>query len=105
MAAALLPSAHISTVNWVEVAQRCISAGIPHTHLRGRLVALGVSIQPLLVEDAEVAAELRDRTRFLGLSLGDRVCLALAMRLGVTAVTAEQAWRKLDIGISIQVIR
>lgn len=41
-------------------------------------------------QDAELAARLWKRGS--GLSLGDRLCLALAERLDVEAVTADVAW-------------
>jgi PIN domain nuclease of toxin-antitoxin system len=36
-----------------------------------------------------------------GLSFGDRACLALAMKLKLPAVTADQAWSKLDLPVEI----
>ena len=39
------------------------------------------------------------------LSLADRACLALAERLGVPAVTADQEWAKADVGAEVQLIR
>lgn len=48
---------------------------------------------------------LRTATKALGLSLGDRACLALAQRLQVPAVTADRAWAKLAIGVAVEVIR
>ena len=44
-------------------------------------------------------------TRGAGLSLGDRYCLALAQRLGVPVLTADQQWANVSVGIAIQVIR
>jgi ribonuclease VapC len=41
----------------------------------------------------------------LGLSLGDRACLALAIEQQATALTADKAWAQLKTGISIQLIR
>jgi hypothetical protein len=38
-----------------------------------------------------------------GLSLGDRACLALTRLRNLPAVTADRAWAKLDLGISIEV--
>jgi PIN domain nuclease of toxin-antitoxin system len=32
----------------------------------------------------------------MGLSLGDRACIALAMELGATAMTCDRAWTSLD---------
>jgi len=40
-----------------------------------------------------------------GLSLGDRVCLALAQVTAATAVTADRAWEGLDIEVGIRLIR
>ena len=44
-------------------------------------------------------------TRGQGLSLGDRACLALAHRLGATALTTDRAWSRVDVGVAIEVIR
>jgi hypothetical protein len=38
------------------------------------------------------SASLRPATRLLGLSLGDRCCLALAQERGATVITADRAW-------------
>jgi PIN domain nuclease of toxin-antitoxin system len=48
---------------------------------------------------------LRPSTRKLGLSLGDRACLALAARTRRQALTTDKDWAKLDTGIEIEVIR
>jgi PIN domain nuclease of toxin-antitoxin system len=58
--------------------------------------------------DREVAigaAALLLPTAPWGLSLGDRACLALARLRNLPAVTADRAWAKLDLGISIEVVR
>lgn len=46
-------------------------------------------------------------TRAAGLSLGDRACLALARRLGVTALTAERRWADVAgvAGVEVRLIR
>jgi ribonuclease VapC len=54
---------------------------------------------------ALVTGELVAKTKPYGLSLGDRACLAAAMREGIPAMTAERSWGKLDLGIDIQLIR
>ncbi|MBA2460342.1 MAG: type II toxin-antitoxin system VapC family toxin [Actinobacteria bacterium] len=100
-----LEQAAISTVNWSEVYQRWVTRGVDVAGLRADVEALGLEIVPLTVEDAEQAAELWSRTRQLGLSLGDRACLALARRLGLPALTADRAWLDLDVGVEVQAIR
>jgi ribonuclease VapC len=40
-----------------------------------------------------------------GLSLGDRACLGLALRLRVPALTADRAWSRLKSGVKVETIR
>lgn len=102
---ALLGQAMISAVNWAEVLQRYRAHGVATTTTRESVEALGIVIEGFSTEDAEVVAELWAPTRDAGLSLADRACLALARRCGVAAHTADRAWRKVDVGVSIVLIR
>lgn len=54
-----------------------------------------------------VTGLLRPMTRQVGLSLGNRACLALAKSRQAIALTADRAWTELDpsLGIAIQCIR
>lgn len=58
------------------------------------LLARGVVIEPVIVDDARGAAMLRAARPHL--SLGDRLCLALADRLSAVALTADRAWGSSD---------
>jgi PIN domain nuclease of toxin-antitoxin system len=62
-------------------------------------------VVPLSAEQAKIAGNLAIAGRALGLSLGDRACLALAISTGATAYTADRAWKKLNAGVRIEVIR
>ena len=97
--------AAISTVNWSEVCQRRLAFGLELEGFRGRVQVLGLQLVPFTADDAELAADLRDRTRPRGLSLADRACLALATRLRRPALTADRSWLELDLGIEIHAIR
>jgi ribonuclease VapC len=86
----------ISAANYAEVMSR--------VYLRGTTVAdatvlwrdLRIDVEPLTEPVAAAAARLRPVTRSLGLSLGDRCCLALAQSIeGATVVTADRAWKSL----------
>lgn len=101
----LLGRAVISVVNWAEVLQRYRAHGVDTTGKRDDVVALGVAIEAFTCQDAEAVAELWQPTRPAGLSLADRACLALARRLDVPAHTADQAWRKVDVGVEVVLIR
>jgi len=65
----------------------------------------GAELVPFDRQLARVTAELRQPTRNLGLSLGDRVCLALARVMGGRALTADRSWAALDLGIPTECIR
>ncbi len=62
-------------------------------------------IVPFDQELASIAAGLESLTRPFGLSLGDRACLALGIRLSLPILTADQAWAKLDVGVKVELIR
>lgn len=101
----LLQTAAISTVNWSEVVQKALYRNVKVQGLRQDLEALGLRILPFTADQAERTASLRAETLHLGLSLGDRACLALAAELGLPAVTTDRVWRDLSIGIEIRAVR
>jgi ribonuclease VapC len=101
----LLATAVISAVNWSETWQKLDQHGADADKATGRLRALGLRIEPVTEADAVQAARLWPLTRKAGLSLGDRCCLALGARLGLTTVTADAAWADLPVDVEIQLIR
>ena len=92
-------------VNLAGVMQRGVARGLAVEGLTADIEALGVTILPFTAEDAEASAALWPATHRLGLSQGDRACLALASRLNLPALTADRAWVEIRMGIDIQVIR
>lgn len=95
----------ISAVNYAEVAGHLFDQGFPKEAVNRQMLLLGLQIAPLDGETALAAAALRPGTRRLGLSLGDRACLALARRLGAPVLTADRAWARLDVGVDVRLIR
>lgn len=75
--------------NWSEVAQKMHAVG-GWDLARGILASYGVRVEPVTVDDAEWAATRW--TQGEGLSLADRLCLALAARLDAPALTADRSW-------------
>ena len=100
-----LSAAVISAVNVAEVATRLSDRGIPDGGAREAISALRLEIAAFDHELAYTSAALRPATRRLGLSLGDRACLALAKREGLPALTADRAWASLDVGVEIHLVR
>lgn len=101
----ILPRSAMSTVNLAEAFQSVLEHGLSVEGLASRVESFGVLLEPPIVADAERAAALRPTTRDSGLSLADRFCLALAERLGATAVTADRAWTLSDHGTPVELIR
>lgn len=106
----VLRDAVMSTVNWAEVASKVRGATANRSEakasdLRHDLCALGLRLVEFSAEHGDVAGELRRGTRELGLSLGDRACLALGIARNETVFTADRAWRRLRLGVAIEVIR
>ena len=87
---ALLDGAHCSAANWSETAQKILAAGRSWQNVRALLLSYGLIIEPVTADDAELAAHRRLPNE--GLSLADRLCLALAERLDARVLTADTAW-------------
>jgi ribonuclease VapC len=99
-----LSTGAMSAVNWSEVLQKTIQAGRDPRRVGALLRGLGLQVEPVTAEDGEVAAELWPAARHL--SLADRLCLTLGMRLGVQVLTADKVWGQLpNLATSVLVIR
>lgn len=101
----MLGNAAGSTVNLAEVHTKLVSrGGDPEEAWEDALSAIREPV-PFTEEHARIAGGLVAVTRALGLSLGDRACLALAMCLRAPVYTTDRAWKHLKLGIRIHVIR
>ena len=76
--------------NWSEVAQKVLAAGRDWDLVRALLISYEIRVEPVSSGDAEWAA--RRWKRGEGLSLADRLCLALAERVDAEVFTADAAW-------------
>lgn len=97
----------IGAVNLAELVTKFVDAGLPLEEIPNLVAALRLNVQPFDEVMALEAGKLRAATRHLGLSLGDRACLALARQLGAVAVTGDGAWQKIDpaLGIAVELLR
>lgn len=85
-----LPGGMIGAANWAEVLQKVRARGGDPVVVRTLLRGYGVQIEDVRESDGEVAPVMWRRGS--GLSLGDRLCLALGERLDVPSLTADRAW-------------
>lgn len=97
--------AALSTVNLTEIISKQQELGIPTEEMMDMLELMGIDIHFFDQETAVYAGIMRISTKSLGLSLGDRACLALAQKLKLPVLTADRAWTQLNNGIEIILIR
>jgi PIN domain nuclease of toxin-antitoxin system len=101
----ILENAVASTVNLAEVQSKLVKKGYDPEIAWEDAQSLVTAAEPFTAEQAIIAGSLLAKTEKLGLSLGDRSCLALAIALKAPVYTTEQIWKKLKVGVPIYVIR
>lgn len=101
----LLENVTMSVVNIAEVYGKLVGMGIGSEDAWEAVTAPIPEIADFDTEQAKIAGSMVAQTRSLGLSLGDRACLALGMVHKAPIYTADRVWKKLRLGVSIHVIR
>jgi PIN domain nuclease of toxin-antitoxin system len=100
-----LPFALLSAVNLAEATTRAVDRGKPLADVQESLATLPIAVVPFDADQAYAASSLRPLTRLLGLSLGDRACLALASLRQLPVLTADRSWAAVDLAVSVEFIR
>ena len=98
-------NAVVSAVNLAEVQSKLVKKGHDPEKAWEDALSTMTEVEPFTGEHARIAGDLISTTEKYGLSLGDRACLALAIALKAPVYTTEQAWRNLQVGVPIHVIR
>jgi len=102
---ALRGGAKMSAVNLAEVHTVSAAAGVTPDEVMARLGSIGLEIERFDERDAALVGLLRPMTTALGLSLGERACLALAQRLGLRVLATDRALAEADVGVEVVLIR
>lgn len=104
-----LQSGHcvVSAANQAEVIAKALDRGADSEAIKTILTKLAYSVIDIKAEDGMQAGWMRAQTRHIGLSLGDRLCLAAAQRLKAKVLTADRPWVAMaePLGIDICCIR
>jgi ribonuclease VapC len=100
----LLPEGIVTAANWAEILQKVRQHGADPHEVGLLLRSLGLEVVDVTREDGERAALIWKKG--LPLSLGDRLCLAVAIRLGHLVVTTDAVWSKASIDdVEVEVLR
>lgn len=100
----LLGDAVVGAANWAEILQKVRQHGADAYEVGVLLRSLGVEVIEITREDGELAAEIWEPVP--PLSLGDRLCLALAARLQIPVVTTDRVWDKTSLEhVEVEVLR
>ena len=101
----LLSDAVASAVNLAEVQSKLVSRGVePDVAWEAAMSPIREAVD-FTSEQARVAGNLASLTHSMGLSLGDRACLALGVALNAPIYTADRAWKNLKLDVRIHVVR
>lgn len=100
----ILDESAISRVNITEILTKLVERGATISEAKKTVDELKLKIIEFDENQSLKVAELRPLTKHLGLSLGDRCCLALAITENLTAVTADKNWASVNV-CKIEVIR
>jgi len=87
---AVFPQAAISAATLAEVLSKCEQRGLESEASNERIQAFGIDVLPVEPLHARIAAKISLAPRRLDLSLGDRLCMALAIAEGVELMTSDR---------------
>lgn len=82
----------IGRVNCAEVLTKLVFDGLTIDEAKATFDKLNLQVIEFDEKQMLKAADLRLHTKNMGLSLGDRCCLALAILNEATAITADRVW-------------
>lgn len=97
----------MSAVNLGEVVQRQLRLNVSRIETERLMAELGVLIVDVDADLTMDAAELRHKIPKAGLSQADCICLALAKRMNVVAMTTDRDWAGVAdaVGVKVRVAR
>ena len=102
----LLGKIIMSSINVSETASILLESEMTTQEVQECLSPLISEIVPFDEEQAFLAANLRKNTKKQGLSLGDRACISLGIKMNLPVYTADKIWQDLLLdNLEIKLIR
>lgn len=93
----------ITAVNYAEVISHFCNAGMPVAEVDAMLNPLPLVIVAADAKLARLAGHLRTITSSVGLSLGDRFCLAFAKLESLPAWTSDRKWQTIADAVQVEI--
>ena len=94
----------LSAVNHTEVLTKLLDKGLSPADAATVMTSVELQIVPFDETQSANAAWLRSVTRAVGLSLGDRACLALARAKNAVVLTADKPWLQVAKAVGVEVL-
>lgn len=97
----------VTAANQAEIIAKSLDRGVTAEAIQIILAELPYAVVDVLAQDGLQAGMMRATTRTLGLSLGDRLCLAVAQRKKAAVFSADRPWLALrgPLNLDIVIIR
>ena len=95
----------ICSVNMAEVVHVMMRKGQSFEQAQSLFSALNIEVAAFDARLGFLSSQISAVTDKKGLSLGDRACLALGLAQKLPILTADTAWKDLDLGADIKIIR
>jgi PIN domain nuclease of toxin-antitoxin system len=97
----------VTAANQAEIIAKIVDRGVDAVVFKTVTNQMGYPVIDVTAQDGECAGWMREQTRLIGLSLGDRLCLAVAKRLKAVVLTADRPWLAMaqPLGLDIRCIR
>jgi PIN domain nuclease of toxin-antitoxin system len=95
----------MSSVNLAEIVTKCIEFEIDPDQALQYIAGRKIEVVDFDVADGVMAGRLWKAVPKGKLSLGDRACIATAVKLKATVVTADRVWAELPLPCKVELIR
>jgi PIN domain nuclease of toxin-antitoxin system len=97
--------AHMSALNYCEIVGWLAERGSTAIDVENVIGPFNLTVEDFNRSRALAAGLLTAKTKGRNISLPDRACIALAIELGLPAMTGDRVWRDLGLGVEIVLIR